>query len=64
MKALNCFIVRASDKRIHCDEEFSDSEDEYGPSEGGGRRERVSFKQKPKRARTEEDKKTEGKISF
>lgn len=51
--------IRASDKRIHCDEEYSDSEDEYGPSEAGGRRERVSFKQKPKRLRTEGDKTTE-----
>ena len=33
-------IVRASDKRISCDEEFSDSEDEGE----GGRRNRESFK--------------------
>ena len=53
--------VRASDKRIHCDEEYSDSEDEMGgPNESGGRRDRVSFKQKPKRLRTDEEKKAEG----
>ena len=34
------FTVRASDKRISCDEEFSDSEDEGE----GGRRNRESFK--------------------
>ena len=34
------FSVRASDKRISCDEEFSDSEDEGE----GGRRNRESFK--------------------
>ena len=49
--------VRASDKRIHCDEEFSDSEDETGPNEGGGRRDRLSHKPKSKRPRTEEEKK-------
>ena len=38
----SCLIitVRASDKRISCDEEFSDSEDEGE----GGRRNRESFK--------------------
>ena len=52
--------VRASDKRIHCDEEFSDSEDEFPSGETGGRRDRVSFKQKPKRIRTEGEKKEGG----
>ncbi|WAR24129.1 HDAC1-like protein [Mya arenaria] len=52
--------VRASDKRIHCDEEFSDSEDEMsGPNEGGGRRDRTSHKPKSKRPKTEEEKKAE-----
>ena len=44
--------VRASDKRITCEEEFSDSEDE-----GEGRRDRTSFKPRLKKPRTEEDKK-------
>lgn len=35
--------VRASDKRITCDEEFSDSEDE-GEGGGGGRRHKESYK--------------------
>ena len=35
-------VVRASDKRITCDEEFSDSEDEGE----GGRRHQESFKHK------------------
>lgn len=55
------FSVRASDKRIHCDEDLSDSEDEMsGPNEGGGRRDRSSNKPKPKRPKTEEDKKADG----
>nr|ALG64480.1 histone deacetylase 1 [Meretrix meretrix] len=53
--------IRASDKRIHCDEDLSDSEDEMsGPNEGGGRRDRSSNKPKPKRPKTEEDKKADG----
>ena len=36
-------VVRASDKRIACDEEFSDSEDE---GEGGARRDRTTFKRR------------------
>jgi len=47
--------VRASDKRITCDEEFSDSEDEGE----GGRRHQESFKHK--RIRLED--KTEGKTA-
>ncbi|KAH3733633.1 hypothetical protein DPMN_040065 [Dreissena polymorpha] len=54
------FSVRASDKRIHCDEEFSDSEDEMsGPNESGGRRDRMSHKPKPKRPKTDEERKAE-----
>ncbi|KAK7100057.1 probable histone deacetylase 1-B [Littorina saxatilis] len=45
--------IRASDKRIACEEEFSDSEDEGE----GGRRDRASFKPKTKKAKTEEEKK-------
>ena len=38
-------IVRASDKRIACDEEFSDSEDEGdGAAASGGRRHRENFR--------------------
>ncbi|XP_052774974.1 probable histone deacetylase 1-B [Mya arenaria] len=56
----NRISIRASDKRIHCDEEFSDSEDEMsGPNEGGGRRDRTSHKPKSKRPKTEEEKKAE-----
>ncbi|XP_052241670.1 probable histone deacetylase 1-B [Dreissena polymorpha] len=52
--------IRASDKRIHCDEEFSDSEDEMsGPNESGGRRDRMSHKPKPKRPKTDEERKAE-----
>jgi len=47
--------VRASDKRITCDEEFSDSEDEGD----GGRRHQESFKHK--RIRLED--KPEGKTT-
>jgi histone deacetylase 1/2 len=55
------FSVRASDKRIHCDEEFSDSEDEMsGPNEAGGRRDRTSHKPKHKRPKTDDEKKAEG----
>lgn len=50
--------VRAHDKRIACDEEFSDSEDE-AEGQGGGRRNAASFK-KAKRTKTEEDKEKEG----
>lgn len=45
--------VRASDKRIACDEEFSDSEDEGE----GGRRNVADHKKGAKKARMEEDKK-------
>ncbi|XP_007452653.1 PREDICTED: histone deacetylase 2 [Lipotes vexillifer] len=45
--------IRASDKRIACDEEFSDSEDEGE----GGRRNVADHKKGAKKARIEEDKK-------
>lgn len=45
--------VRATDKRIACDEEFSDSEDEGE----GGRRNIASHKKGAKRPRVEEEKK-------
>lgn len=45
--------VRATDKRIVCDEEFSDSEDEGE----GGRRNVANHKKGAKRPRMEEDKK-------
>uniref|UniRef100_A0A8C1L2G9 Histone deacetylase n=1 Tax=Cyprinus carpio TaxID=7962 RepID=A0A8C1L2G9_CYPCA len=48
--------IRAHDKRIACDEEFSDSEDEGQ----GGRRNAASYK-KPKRVKTEEEKDGEEK---
>lgn len=48
--------VRAHDKRIACDEEFSDSEDEGE----GGRRNAANFK-KAKRVKTEEGKDGEEK---
>uniref|UniRef100_H3AZX3 Histone deacetylase 1 n=1 Tax=Latimeria chalumnae TaxID=7897 RepID=H3AZX3_LATCH len=48
--------IRASDKRIACDEEFSDSEDEGE----GGRRNIASYK-KAKRVKTEEEKDSEEK---
>ncbi|CAG09908.1 unnamed protein product, partial [Tetraodon nigroviridis] len=48
--------IRAHDKRIACEEEFSDSEDEGE----GGRRNSASFK-KAKRAKTEGDKEGEEK---
>lgn len=47
-----CFTVRASDKRIVRDEELSDSEDE-----GEGRRDRMNYKPKAKRPRTEDERK-------
>lgn len=50
------FAVRSSDKRIACDEEFSDSEDEGE----GGRRNVANFK-KAKRAKTEEEKEEDKK---
>lgn len=43
--------IRASDKRIACDEEFSDSEDE-----GDGRRDARSHRGNRKRPRVEEEK--------
>lgn len=46
-------LVRASDKRIACEEEFSDSEDEGE----GGRRNVADHKKGTKKARLEEDKK-------
>lgn len=49
-------LVRAHDKRIACEEEFSDSEDEGE----GGRRNAASFK-KVKRAKTEGEKEGEEK---
>lgn len=48
--------ARAHDKRIACDEEFSDSEDEGQ----GGRRNAANFK-KSKRVKTEEEKDGEEK---
>lgn len=48
--------VRAHDKRIACDEEFSDSEDEGQ----GGRRNAANYK-KVKRVKTEEEKDGEEK---
>lgn len=48
--------VRAHDKRIACEEEFSDSEDEGQ----GGRRNAANFK-KAKRVKTEEEKDGEEK---
>lgn len=48
--------VRAHDKRIACEEEFSDSEDEGE----GGRRNAASFK-KAKRVKTEGEKEVEEK---
>lgn len=47
------FPVRATDKRIACDEELSDSEDEGE----GGRKNVASHKKGVKRARVEDDKK-------
>lgn len=52
-----CWLsVRAQDKRIACDEEFSDSEDEGE----GGRRNTASYK-KAKRAKTDGEKEAEEK---
>ncbi|OWF45041.1 probable histone deacetylase 1-B [Mizuhopecten yessoensis] len=45
--------IRANDKRIACDEEFSDSEDEGE----GGKRDRQNYKPKMKRPRTDDEKK-------
>lgn len=53
-------VVRASDKRIACDEEFSESEDEDGGPKDSNRKDKHSFKPKTKRLRTEEDKKEGG----
>jgi hypothetical protein len=52
MACFACVTVCASDKRIACDEEFSDSEDE-----GDGRRHRENFKHKRPRI----DEKTDSK---
>lgn len=43
--------IRASDKRIACDEDFSDSEDEGE----GGRKDKHNYKPKPKRPRTDDN---------
>uniref|UniRef100_A0A4W5NCV6 Histone deacetylase 2 n=1 Tax=Hucho hucho TaxID=62062 RepID=A0A4W5NCV6_9TELE len=51
--------IRASDKRIACDEEFSDSEDEGE----GGRRNEASHKKGTKRTRVEGDKEKVGEYS-
>lgn len=59
-----CVSVRAHDKRIACDEEFSDSEDE-AEGHGGGRRNSANHK-KVKRVKKEEEKEGEekkGKVS-
>ena len=53
------FSVRAHDKRIACEEEFSDSEDE-AEGQGGGRRNAANHK-KPKRVKKEEEKEGEEK---
>lgn len=49
-----CFSVRAHDKRIACEEEFSDSEDE-AEGQGGGRRNAANHK-KAKRVKKEDEK--------
>lgn len=54
-----CVSVRAHDKRIACDEEFSDSEDE-AEGQGGGRRNSANHK-KVKRVKKEEEKEGEEK---
>lgn len=51
--------VRAHDKRIACEEEFSDSEDE-AEGQGGGRRNAANHK-KAKRVKKEEEKEGEEK---
>lgn len=53
------FSVRAHDKRIACEEEFSDSEDE-AEGQGGGRRNAANHK-KVKRVKKEEEKEGEEK---
>lgn len=53
------FTVRAHDKRIACEEEFSDSEDE-AEGQGGGRRNAANHK-KAKRVKKEEEKEGEEK---
>ncbi|CAI9742355.1 probable histone deacetylase 1-B [Octopus vulgaris] len=50
--------IRASDKRIVRDEELSDSEDE-----GEGRRDRMNYKPKAKRPRTDEERKEDMDLS-
>lgn len=54
-----CVSVRAHDKRIACEEEFSDSEDE-AEGQGGGRRNAANHK-KVKRVKKEEEKEGEEK---
>lgn len=49
--------VRATDKRIACDEEFSDSEDEGQ----GGRRNTANHKKSAKRPKVDEEKEREEK---
>ena len=51
-----CYTVRASDKRIACEEEFSDSEDEGE----GGRRHQESMKIKRVKLEDRVDKETKG----
>ena len=48
-------VVQASDKRITCDEEFSDSGDEG--AEGGARRNAANHKKGAKRPRVEDEEK-------
>lgn len=48
--------VRASDKRVTGEGEYSDSEDE---GEGGGRKDRANYKPKAKRMKTDSEEKKE-----
>lgn len=50
------FSVRASDKRVTGEGEYSDSEDE---GEGGGRKDRANYKPKAKRMKTDSEEKKE-----
>ena len=53
--------IRASDKRIACEEEFSDSEDENesGPGTGGNRRHRENHRKRLRVDNTDGEKKEE-----
>ena len=51
--------VRASDKRITCDEEFSDSEDEGEPGEK--RQNRENFRHRKRLRQADDDKKKDDK---